>query len=98
MSEAAKLKTEDELLFNWTPGTPNAVITLSDEVSPNSEGSKSMKVEFNFTSTPWVTEIVRGPLLPEDLVLAPEQYITFRLKGDPAFAAANFRDFLSLRL
>ena len=62
--ESFEYETEDELLFNWTPGTPNAVITLSDEVSPNSEGSKSMKVEFNFTSTPWVTEIVRGPLLP----------------------------------
>lgn len=83
--------SDEALLESWTP-TANTTLTLSDSVAPRSVSRKSMRVEFNFPSMAWATEIVRGPFLESLLSIAPEQYLTFRLRGDPAFAAADFRN------
>lgn len=89
--EGFEYASDDELLAMWLP-SGNAMISVSDAVSPQSSGMTCMKVEFNFPSIQWATETVRGSDLGAVLSIASEQYLTFRLKGDPAFAAADFRN------
>jgi hypothetical protein len=84
--------SSDELLAAWTP-SGNAVVALSDSVAPQSTGKKSMSVQFNFPSMTWATETVRGPSLSTPLTIGTNQYITLRIHGDPAFAAADYRTF-----
>jgi hypothetical protein len=82
----------DEILSEYWIPSGNAAISLSDSVAPRSTAQKSMRVEFNFPSTAWATETVRGPWLDQLVSIRADQYITFRLRGDPAFAAADFRN------
>jgi len=88
--DAFEYTTDDEVLAAWTP-SGNAVLSSSDTVSSASPGKRSMRVEFNFPSTAWATESVKGLDLAEPMAIGAEQYLTFRVKGDPAFAAADFR-------
>lgn len=82
---------DDELPTFWLTSA-NAVVSASDVVAPQSTGSKSMRVDFSFPSMEWATETVTGPGLDALLSILPEQYLSFRLRGDPAFGAADFRD------
>jgi hypothetical protein len=82
---------DDELFAYWTH-SGNAVVSVSDTVAAQSTGSKSMRVDFSFPTIEWATETVTGPGLDPLLSILPEQYLTFRLRGDPAFAAADFRE------
>ena len=82
---------EDELLLNYEPSA-GAVPSLSTDVADGSEGETSMKIDLSFPSAAWVTQTVTGPLLDEVFSIEPEQYISFRLKGDPAFESADFRN------
>ncbi|MDC0293316.1 hypothetical protein OAL47_03110, partial [Verrucomicrobia bacterium] len=81
----------EELLLDWEPST-GAIPSLSTEVAAGSEGATSMQVDLSFPSAAWVTQSITGPLLNEVFSVEPEQYISLRLKGDPAFAAADFRN------
>lgn len=84
--------TDDDLLSAWT-GSPNALLAMAEQVAPRASGRRSLSVTFNFASTAWATEFLKGPTLPEPLSIGPKQYLTLRVKGDPAFAAADFRTF-----
>ncbi|HRZ55271.1 MAG TPA: hypothetical protein P5525_07430 [Candidatus Paceibacterota bacterium] len=84
--------TEDDLLAAWTP-SPNAVLSLSEDVSSQSTGLKAMRVQFNFPSTAWATETINGQPLSEPIAIGDAQYVTLRVKGDPVFASADFRYF-----
>ncbi|HSA02578.1 MAG TPA: hypothetical protein P5055_17750, partial [Candidatus Paceibacterota bacterium] len=57
--EGFEYASDDELLAMWLP-SGNAMISVSDAVSPQSSGMTCMKVEFNFPSIQWATETVRG--------------------------------------
>src|SRR3954468_54571 len=81
--------TGDDLLAVWTP-SGNTTLTPSDSVAPRATGKTSMRVEFNFPSSAWATETIRGPILDTPLAIAPVQYLTLRLRGDTAFAVADF--------
>jgi hypothetical protein len=83
--------TDEELYTTWTP-SPRAIPTISDEVAPGAAGTTCMRVDFDFASVAWATEIVTGPYLEEPIAIDDEQYITFRLRGDPAFSASDFRN------
>lgn len=93
MLEDFEYATEAEFLAYWIP-TGGATPTLSADVAPGAAGDACMKVEFNFASIAWATEIITGPsLFPprfDYVSIAPEQYVTFRLRGDPAFAVSDF--------
>lgn len=80
----------EALAAAWSPSA-NALPTLSDDVAPKASGRTSLRVDFQFPSTAWATESIAGPTLPAPTTLGPTQYLTFRVKGDPAFAAADFR-------
>jgi hypothetical protein len=90
--EAFEYPGDAELLAAWAP-SPNAALTLSTAVSPLSTGTTALRARFNFPSTAWATEFIDGPTLTNAVSIGAEQYVTLRLKGDPAFAAADFRDF-----
>lgn len=83
---------EDELLAAWTP-SPNTVLSLSEDVSSQSTGLKAIRMQFSFPSTAWATETINGQPLSEPIAIGAAQYVTLRVKGDPAFAAADFRYF-----
>ncbi len=84
--------SDDELLAAWLPGSGNTVLTTSDTVAPGSSSTKSMRVDFNFGSSEWATEVLRGVELGTELVIPPTSYVTFRLRGDPAFSVSDFRN------
>jgi len=89
--EGFEYGSDSDLAGAWTP-SGNAVVTLSSSVSPGSAGTKSMNIQFTFPSGEWATEFVKGPELATPVAVAPTQYLTFRLKGDPAFTGADFRN------
>lgn len=50
-------------------------------------------MEFHFQSSEWATEIVTGAPLAKPVAIGSGQYLTLRIKGDPAFAAVDFKNF-----
>lgn len=89
--EGFEYTLEEELLAAWT-GSLRAVLSLTPEVAPRSLGTNALKIEFTFPSGEWATESVSGPTLAQPIAIGTSQYLTFRLKGDPAFSAADFRN------
>lgn len=89
--EGFEYATDDDLLAAWTSSS-GAALSVSDSVAPNSAGTHSLRVDFSFGSSEWATETLNSPYLPEDLVIAPDQYLTFRLRGDSQFGVADFRN------
>ena len=90
--ESFEYASTDDLLAAWTPSA-NAVAALSESVSPRSSGTNAMSVTFNFPSMAWATESVQGLPLSSPVAIGPAQYVTLRIKGDPAFATTDFRNF-----
>ena len=89
--DAFEYATADDLLLAWK-GSEGTIVDLATAVAPKSPGKTAMQVQFNFASAEWVTGSVSGPQLTNPIVIGPKQYLTFRLKGDPAFAAADFKN------
>jgi hypothetical protein len=88
--ESFEYPTTEDLQAVWLPSA-NAIVSSSDSVAPSSTGTKSMRVEFSFPSTAFTTEFVNGSDLPAPIAIDPTHYVSFRVKGDPAFASADFR-------
>lgn len=89
--EMFEYASSDELAAIWT-GSANTVVSLSSDVSPHASGTSSMQLDFTFVTVEYSTETVFGPYLDTPLTIGPEQYLSFRVKGDPAFTAADFRN------
>lgn len=89
--EGFEYSLEEELLAAWT-GSLRSVLSLTPEVAPRSLGTNALKIEFTFASGEWATESVSGPTLAQPIAIGTGQYLTFRLKGDPAFTAGDFRN------
>jgi hypothetical protein len=84
--------SDEALTSEWVGGSGNVVLSTSDAVAATSTGRTAMSVQFNFASSPWATESVKGPTLPSPVAVARSQYLSYRLKGDPAFAASDFHN------
>lgn len=91
MIEDFEYATEEELLLDWVP-SGGTIPTLSTEVAPSASGDSCLKVDFSFPSAAWATETITGPLLDDWVSITPEQYVTFRLRGDPAFSESDFKN------
>lgn len=89
--ESFEYASSDDLVAAWQ-GSPNAVVTATDKVAPTATGKMAMQVQFNFPSVEWSTEFVNGPELPEPVAIGANQYLSFRIKGDPAFTTADFKN------
>lgn len=89
--DAFEYPSTDELAAFWI-GNGNAMVTWSDLVAPGSTGVSSMSIQFNFPKSEWTTEVVRGSYLENPVSIDPEQWLSFRIKGDPAFASSDFHN------
>lgn len=52
---------------------------------------RRLGVEFQFASQAWATAFAKGTDLAEPVAIGPSQFVSFRVKGNPAFVAADFR-------
>jgi hypothetical protein len=50
-----------------------------------------MEVQVSMPANNWQTEVLTGPMLPAPIAIAPDQYITLRVAGDPAFTNASYQ-------
>ncbi|MCW5559338.1 MAG: hypothetical protein KIT22_16100, partial [Verrucomicrobiae bacterium] len=89
--EAFEYADDDALLAAWIP-TTGTIASLTNDVSPRASGTKALRLDFTFASQEWSTDTVSGPTLETPVTIGPSQYLVFRIKGDPAFAAADFRN------
>ena len=80
---------DPELLAAWSP--QSGTLTLSASVAATSTGTKSLRVDRFFAANPWETEIVSGPVLATAVAIAPNQYLTLRVSGDPQFTNASWQ-------
>jgi hypothetical protein len=79
------------LLAVWSPSDANATLSLSSYVDPDSTGTNSMRVDVDMPAIDWQTEVITGPALPTPMSIAPTQYITLRVAGDPQFTNATYQ-------
>src|SRR5208282_273262 len=79
------------LLAVWSPSDANATLSLSSYVDPDSTGTNSMRVDVDMPANAWQTEVITGPMLPAPMAIAPTQYITLRVAGDPEFTNATYQ-------
>ncbi|MGA2662972.1 MAG: hypothetical protein ABSH34_36295 [Verrucomicrobiota bacterium] len=78
-----------DLLAAWSPQT--ATLSLSSYVDPRSTDTNSMQVDVYVPANAWQTEVITGPVLPAPIAIAPAQYITLRVAGDPEFTNATYQ-------
>ena len=78
-----------DLLAAWTPQM--STIGLSPNVAPGSTSTKSLSVNRFFAAASWDAETISGPVLTTPVAIAPEQYVTLSIAGDPQFTNATYR-------
>jgi hypothetical protein len=81
--------SDPDLLAAWTP--QGATLSLSALVAAGSTGTNSLRVERFFPANAWETEVITGPELPAPIAIAPTQYLTLRISGDPQFTNASWQ-------
>jgi len=89
MIEGFEYASDADLFAAWSP--QGATLGLSDSVAPASAGTNSLRVDRYFPANAWETEVITGPVLPAPLAIAPTQYLTLRISGDPQFTNASFQ-------
>jgi len=91
MVESFEYANNDELLAAWIP-SGNTTLSLTNLVAPRASGTNSLQADFNFVSSAWATETIRGPIYTTPLAIASTQYLSLRIRGDAAFAKSDFRN------
>jgi hypothetical protein len=89
MIEGFEYESDIDLLANWFPMSSS--LTLSSYVAPGSSGTNSLRMERYFPASDWDTEVITGPGLIQPMSIAPEQYLTFRIAGDPEFVNGTYQ-------
>jgi hypothetical protein len=82
--------SDADLQAAWFPDM-NATLTLSSYVATGSTGTNSMRVEVSMPANVWQTTVLTGPTLAEPIAIAPNQYVTLKVAGDPAFTNASYQ-------
>jgi hypothetical protein len=67
------------------------MLTLSPYVAYRSTGTNSMRVDVNMLANTWQTTVLSPSPLPAPISIAPTQYVTLRVAGDPAFTNASYQ-------
>ena len=92
MIEGFEDADEAALLARWTPSYPTlTTLGLSTDVSPKAAGAKALTVVREFGTVPWETEILTGPVREVPIGITSNQYLTWRISGDPELAKASFQ-------
>lgn len=80
--------SDADLWAEWMPGTGS--IMLSSYVAAGSSGTNSMEVYRYFNANDWETQVLTGPPLTTPVVIGANQYLSFRIAGDPEFSKGTF--------
>ena len=80
--------SDTDLQAAWYPDM-DATLTLSTNVAYRSTGTNSIRVDVSFPASPWQTTVLTAPALPAPISIAPTQYITLRIAGDPQYTNAT---------
>ncbi len=88
MIEPFEYPTDAEL--PWRSADGIGQLTVSDNVAPNQTGSTNSVKSTYYYGGAWATEVIYGPQLPAAIAISPDQYITFRIAGDPQFANGSY--------
>jgi hypothetical protein len=92
MIEGFEYADDAALLARWTPSFPAlTTLSLSSEVSPKAAGTKSLTIVRDFGAVPWETEALTGPVREVPMGITANQYLTWRISGDPELAKASFQ-------
>jgi hypothetical protein len=67
------------------------MLSLSSYVAYHATGTNSMRVDVNMPANVWQTTVLTGPALPAPISVAPTQYVTLRIAGDPQFTNASWQ-------
>ena len=81
--------SDTDLTAVWSPFT--GALSLSPYVAKGSTGTNSMRVDRYFGQTAWDTEVLSSPAREIPMSIAPTQYLTFRVAGDPEFTNASWQ-------
>jgi hypothetical protein len=81
--------SDADLLAAWSASS--ATLSLSSYVASGSTSTNSLRVDVDFPAVDWQTEVITGPVLPAAISIAPSQYITLRVAGDPEFTNATYQ-------
>ncbi len=82
--------SDSDLQAVWS-ADQGTVLSLSSYAAYHSTGTNSMRVDVNMPANAWQTTVLTGPALPAPISIAPTQYITVRVAGDPAFTNATYQ-------
>lgn len=81
--------SDADLLAVWTPQA--ATLGLSPWVAAGSTGTNSLRVDRTFGTGLWEAEILTPPGLTTPMAIGANQYVTFRVTGEPQFTNASFQ-------
>jgi hypothetical protein len=82
--------SDGDLQAVWS-GDQGTTLTLSSYVAYRSTGTNSMRVDVNMPANAWQTTVLSQTPLPTPISIAPTQYVTLRVAGDPAFTNASYQ-------
>jgi hypothetical protein len=82
--------SDGDLQAVWS-GDQGTTLTLSSYVAYRSTGTNSMRVDVNMPANAWQTTVLTATPLPTPISIAPTQYVTLRVAGDPAFTNASYQ-------
>ena len=82
--------SDGDLQAVWS-ADQGTTLTLSSYVAYRSTGTNSMRVDVNMPANAWQTTVISEPALPTPIAIAPTQYVTLRIAGDPAFTNATYQ-------
>src|SRR5664279_2811379 len=82
--------SDADLQAAWYPDM-DATLTLSPYVAYRSTGTNSMRVDLTVPASVWQTTVLSPSPLPAPISIAPTQYVTLRVAGDPAFTNASYQ-------
>ena len=82
--------TDYDLQGVWT-ADQGTMVTLSPYVAYRATGTNSMRVDVNMLANAWQTTVLSPTPLPTPISIAPTQYVTLRVAGDPAFTNATYQ-------
>ena len=89
--ECFEYASDADMQAMWSP--QGATLSLASYVSPNSQGTNSLRIDRNWPANAWETEVVGGQTLTAPLAILPAQYVTLRIAGNPQFANASYQQF-----
>jgi len=81
--------SDADLLAAWTPQL--AALSLSPWVAAGSTGTNSLRVERAFGTGLWEADILTPQPLAAPMSIGADQYVTFRVTGEPQFTNASYQ-------